>query len=81
MRPPLLQVPASLNQTMSTFSSKFRILVSFAAVMALVVMVAAVGLTRMAENKHRMETIVDQYNVKTDHIICTMPPASAPLAC
>jgi diguanylate cyclase (GGDEF)-like protein len=54
---------------MSPLSSKCRILVSFVAVMALVVMVAAVGLTRMAENKHRMETIVDLYNVKTGHII------------
>ncbi|MDH3978901.1 MAG: EAL domain-containing protein [Gammaproteobacteria bacterium] len=69
MRLPPARVPVKLNQTMSTISSKFRILVSFAAVMALVVMVAAVGLTRMAENKQRMETIVDQYNVKTDHII------------
>lgn len=62
-------VPVRLNQTMSPLSSKCRILVSFVAVMALVVMVAAVGLTRMAENKHRMETIVDLYNVKTGHII------------
>jgi diguanylate cyclase (GGDEF)-like protein len=54
---------------MSGFSSKFRILVSFAVVMTLVVMVAAFGLTRMAENKGRMEAIVDQYNVKTSHII------------
>jgi diguanylate cyclase (GGDEF)-like protein len=54
---------------MPTFSSRFRILGSFAVVMTLVVMVAAVGLTRMAENNRRMETIVDQYNVKTEHII------------
>ncbi len=37
--------------------------------MALVVLVAATGLTRMAENNRRMETIVDQYNAKTGHII------------
>jgi diguanylate cyclase (GGDEF)-like protein len=54
---------------MTAFSSKIRILVSFAVVMALVVMVAAFGFTRMAENKGRMEAIVDQYNVKTNHII------------
>ena len=54
---------------MSGFSSKCRILVSFTVVMTLVVMVAAFGLTRMAENKGRMEAIVDQYNVKTSHII------------
>jgi diguanylate cyclase (GGDEF)-like protein len=54
---------------MSRFTTKFRILASFAVVMALVVMVAAVGLIRMAENNDRMETIVDQYNVKTARII------------
>ena len=37
--------------------------------MALMLLVAAVGLTRMAENNLRMETIVDQYNVKTGYLV------------
>jgi len=53
----------------SSSRTKIRILASFAVVMALVVIVAVVGLTRMAENNRKMETIVDEYNVKTGHIV------------
>jgi diguanylate cyclase (GGDEF)-like protein len=54
---------------MQSGRSKLRILGSFGVVMALMLLVAAVGLTRMAENNLRMETIVDQYNVKTGYLV------------
>jgi diguanylate cyclase (GGDEF)-like protein len=50
-------------------NSKYRILISFGMVMVLMVMVAGTGLLRLTENNQRMETIVDEYNVKTSHIV------------
>jgi len=55
--------------TMSPFQSKHLILVSFGVVMGLMVIVAVTGLVRLAEVNRGMETIVDQYNVKTSHIV------------
>ena len=47
----------------------------FAAVILLMVLVAAVGAERMAENNRRMEEIVTQYNVKTN-LLMTMYTAA-----
>jgi diguanylate cyclase (GGDEF)-like protein len=50
---------------MATTYSKYRILISFGTVIALMAVVATIGLTRMAENNRGMETIVKEHNVKT----------------
>ena len=50
---------------MPSTHSKYRILISFGAVIVLMVIVATMGLFRMAENNRGMETIVDEHNVKT----------------
>lgn len=54
---------------MSVSYSKYRILISFGAVIALMVIVAAMGLIGMTENNRGMETIVEEHNVKTLHLI------------
>ncbi|GMQ88884.1 MAG: hypothetical protein BMS9Abin09_0324 [Gammaproteobacteria bacterium] len=54
---------------MSPSQSKYRILISFGVVMGLMVLVAVTSLVRMSEINRGMETIVDQYNVKTSHIV------------
>jgi len=53
----------------SSANSKYRILVGFAAVIVLMVVVAAMGIMRMAENNSGMKTIVDEHNVKTRLLI------------
>lgn len=53
----------------SSANSKYRILAGFAAVIVLMVMVAAMGIMRMAENNRGMKTIVDEHNVKTRLLI------------
>jgi len=57
------------NLGMSSYSSKYRILIGFVIVMMLMAMVAGTGLIHLAENNHRMETIVDEHNVKTGYIV------------
>lgn len=47
----------------------------FAAVILLMILVAAIGAERMAENNRRMEEIVTQHNVKTD-LLMTMYTAA-----
>jgi len=54
-----------IQKIMPTSYSKYRILISFGAVIVLMVIVAAMGLMRMAENNRGMETIVEEHNVKT----------------
>lgn len=57
------------NLNLSSFESKYRILIGFVIVMALMAMVAGTGLMQLSENNHRMETIVDEHNVKTGYIV------------
>ncbi len=54
---------------------RFLLPAGFAAVILLMILVAAVGAERMAENNRRMEEIVTQHNVKTN-LVMTMYTAA-----
>ncbi len=63
------------SEKFASRSGRYLLPASFAAVILLMVLVAAVGTERMAENNRRMEEIVTQHNVKTN-LLMTMYTAA-----
>ncbi len=66
------------NEKAERFTSnagRFLLPAGFAAVILLMILVAAIGAERMAENNRRMEEIVTQHNVKTN-LVMTMYTAA-----
>ncbi len=63
------------SEEFASRSGRYMLPAGFAAVILLMVLVAAVGAERMAENNRRMEEIVTQHNVKTN-LLMTMYTAA-----